>query len=159
MDQLNRHPLEDEADHVINDLGRDLATMKSSTDTGTSYSFIFNAENDCGVVVYLALPIYVPSRANNLFRIEFTIGEVKTEDVGRILLAITLDMDFQGCTPLRVIPRTKDHWVYKIVLQTVCSVDVVRGGFLTSTVLTGLELAEFYRNEFFLDKVRKLSNS
>lgn len=145
MNQLKRHPLEMEADRVVMDLGGDLSTMKYVTDTGTSYSFVFNTKNDGGMAAYLALPVYVPSRSDNLFRIEFIVSEVKAEDVGCILFAITLDMDLQRYTPLRVVPRTKNNQTYEIILQTVCNVDAVREGFIAAAVICGLELAELYR--------------
>lgn len=148
MNQLKRHPLEAECDRVVTDLGGDLVTMKQSTDTGTAYDFVFNAENDGGIAGYLALPMYVPSRSDNLLRLEFTVGEVKTEEVGRILFAITLDMDLQRYCPLRVIPRTKNNRTYEIILQTVCNADAVRKGFLASTTILGLELAAYYKDEF-----------
>ncbi|MBL7670750.1 MAG: hypothetical protein JNM39_09705 [Bdellovibrionaceae bacterium] len=145
--RLKAHPLEQEVDRAVQNLGGNLLKMKYVTDTGVSYYFNFGVEAE--IEVYLALPIYVPTRPDNLFRLEFTVGDgVKAEDVGKILFAVTLDQDLQRYNVLRVVPRTKDHRSYKIVLQCVCAVDIVRDGFVASTILAGLETAEFYRTEF-----------
>ena len=150
--KLKSHPLEAECDRVVTDLGGDLTTMKHVTDTGTTYTFVFSAADDGGIAAYLALPVYVPSRSDNLFRLEFTVGEVEAEDLGRTIFTITLDMDLQRYSVLRVVPRTKDHRSFQIILQCVCAVDLVREGFIGSTVIAGLELAQFYRTEFLMSK-------
>lgn len=150
MDKLKSHPLEIEVDRIVKDLGGDLAAMKHVTDTGTTYYFNWGVEAE--IAVYLALPVYAPSSAQNLFRVEFVVGEIDEGEVGKILFGITLDMDLQRYTALRVVPRTKDHRSYQIVLQCVCAVDTVQGAFLGSTLLTGLELAEFYRTQFLIPK-------
>jgi len=146
--RLKPHPLEAEIDRVVTDLGGDLLTMKHVTSSGIMYNFIFNAENDGGVAAYFSLPTYVPTR-ENLIRLEFTIGDkIKAEDLGQILLAITLDQDLQRYNVLRVVPRSKDLRTYEILLQCVCHVGLVQGGFVATTIIAGLELAEFYRTEF-----------
>lgn len=146
MDKLKSHPLEIEADRIVTDLDGDLERMKQVMDTGISYNFLYASENE--IRVYLCLVTYVPTRSDNLFRLEFTVGEANAEDVGRILFAITLDMDLQRYNTLRVIPRTKNHRTYEIILQSVCNVDMVSEGFLSSTTIAGLELATCYRYEF-----------
>ena len=107
------------------------------------YNFLFS-----GVATYISLPTYVSTNPDNLFRLEFSVGNVEAKDVGRILFTIALDMDMHRHLCLRVIPRTKDNRTYEIILQAVCAVDHVREGFIASTVIAGFELGEFYRNEF-----------
>lgn len=151
MNQLKPHPFEAEVDRVILDIGGDLAAIKQVFDSGIMYNFIFN-----GVTAYISLPTYVSTNPDNLFRLEFTIGNVGFEDVGKILITIALDMDMHRHLSLRAIPRTKDNRIYEIILQTVGAVDLVRDGFAASATITGLELAEFYQTEFLRGQ-RKVS--
>lgn len=145
MDKLKSHPLEAEVDRVIKDLGGDLSTMKLIQDTGVSYNLCFD-EIPC----YIALPTYVPSRLDNLVRVECEIGSINTKEVGHILFAITLDFDMHRHYPIRVVPRTRDAHTYRILLQFVCSVNFMQVGFLAQTILISTELAVFYREEFLI---------
>lgn len=143
MNQLKPHPLEAEVDRVILALRGDLKSTKQAFDSGIMYNLIFN-----GVATYISLPTYVSTNPNNLFRLEFSVGEVESTDIGRILIAIALDMDMHRHFGIRVIPRTKDNRTYEIILQAVCAVDLVREGFIASTVIAGLELGDTYKSEF-----------
>lgn len=145
MNQLKPHPLEAEVDRVILDLRGDLAATKQIFDSGIMYNFSFN-----GIAAYISLPTYVSTNPGNLFRLEFTVGEVESTDVGRILIAISLDLDMHRHLGIRVIPRTKDNRTHEIILQAVCAVDLVREGFASSIILAGLDLTEFYYREFLI---------
>lgn len=144
---MRPHPLEEECDRIITELGGSLAAMKQTHDTGCLY----NGGTAFGVSLYMALPLYLPTMSQNLFRLEFTIGEVDQKEVGRILFAITTDLD-QRYFPLRVVPRTRNDQNYQIVLQCISDTNLVQAGFISSIVITALELAEFYRTEFLQDQ-------
>lgn len=141
--QLKQHPFEAEVDKIVQDLGGDLLKMKSILDSGSQYNFLFS-----DIPCYVGLPIYVPTRTNNVMRMEFIVGEVDANGVGQILFGVTLDMDKERNCPLRVVPRTKNEKRYQIILQAVVDVDQVQPGFTASTILLGAELACFYREEF-----------
>ena len=146
MQMLKRHPFEDEIDQVIRDLGGDLAQMKQADSTGTMYRALFGSH-----LLYLALPTYVPGRNDNFLRIEITVGQIAAAEVPQLLLAISKDFDVSEHCPLRVIPRTKDHKA-EVLLQCVASADLVKQGFIASTVIWGIELAQRYREEFLGQK-------
>lgn len=148
MDMLKPHPLEAETDKIINDLGGDLTKMKEVFDTGTMYRLNWD-----DIPLYIGLPTYVPTRASNIVRIEFTLDEVAAKDVGRILFAISLDQDMNRNFPNRVVPRTKDERTYEIILQSVCEVDLVREDFVSSTILYAADICRLYRDEFLEQEV------
>lgn len=137
------HPLETEVDKTLKNLQIDLKTAKHTTGTGILYQFEFGETSS-----YVALPTFVPSVHDNLVRAEFTVGVVGGKDVGRLLHAITLDFDMHRHHPIRAVSRTKDDREHKILLQFVCALDLMRSGFVAMTILFGLELAQFYRDEF-----------
>lgn len=147
MDKLKPHPLEDEIDKVLQTLEIDIATAKQNFDTGVMYNFIFE-DTYC----YIALPTYISNRPRNVVRFEFTFGEVIKKDVSQILFAVALDMDFKSHQIFRLIPRTKDSHQYQIILQGIYDVDLIQNGFVTNSILNGIELASAYRFEFLISK-------
>ena len=143
IQKLRPHPFEQEVDRLIRSLEGTLSEIKNNFDSGVLYNFLF-AEIPC----YLALPLYVPSRNDNLIRIEFTVGRLPLEVVAQILFKVGLDFDMNRHCVLRLVPRTKNHKVYELILQVVANADLVQAGFVSGTILYGLELAQYYRDEF-----------
>lgn len=146
MDQLKAHPFENEVDKTLQTLEIDIATAKNIFDSGAMYRFIFNE-----ALCYIGLPTYLPTSERNVMRFEFIVGEFAAKDVRQILFAITLDLDKERNCAMRVVPRTKNEKNYQIILQAVVEAEQIQPGFAASTILIGIELAEFYRNELLGD--------
>lgn len=145
MYELKSHPLEAEVDKTIRNFGLDATATKQVHDTGTLYNFTF-----CETPIYIALPTYIKSRHDSLVRAEFTVGIVAAKDVGRLLLAIALDFDMHRHHPIRAVSRTKDDRLHTILLQFVCSVDLMQSGFLATTISFGVELTQCYRDTLLI---------
>ena len=143
MSRLQSHPFEPEVDKMLSSLNVDLKVAKQIFETGTMYHFTF-----INTPAYISLPTFIPTCHDNLIRLEFTIGTVEANEVGRLLFAVALDFDMHRYHPLRIVPRTKNKKEYEVLLQTVCPADLVKNDFIAATVLYGVELAEFYRQEF-----------
>jgi len=125
-------------------IGIDVNAAKKSFETGDSYHFEFG-ETQC----YIGLPLSVPGRLGSA-RFEFLVFDVSCEAAGKILYLISLDLDANRQVPLRAVVRPKSRIESTVLLQYVADAEAVRDWYVGVLLSDGLELAEFYRQEFGL---------
>lgn len=148
--KIRPHPFESSIDDFLIRLGIELKAVKEIFDSATSYHCIFN-----GIEVSIGLPIYVPSSSSNLVRVELTFGKSKTVDAGRILFAIMQDMDHNQHIPLRTVVKNLNTNESIILLQFVGQVDGFSAEYLIDILISGLDLADFYREHFLFQTPNK----
>lgn len=149
MDTIKPNPFLEKVESMLTTLGLDTEKAKQVVPNGILFNFLFNDRP-----VYVCLPDRAPSTYSNICRIEAEVAELDKTDAARLVYGISIYLDTNDNTPVRVAAKQSKGQKVKILIQFVADLESLQHGSVASSLLHCCELADELRLEMVSDGQR-----